>query len=55
MRESIYTKPDGLARVWRTDILPLLVEHHYTQDVGVEQHYGLAGLRAAGLLDTGTP
>jgi 5-methylcytosine-specific restriction protein B len=46
MRSSIYDKPDGIDRVWRHDILPLLVEHHYAQDVDVEQEYGLAALRS---------
>lgn len=46
MRSSIYHKPDGIDRVWRHDILPLLVEHHYAQDIDVEQEYGLAALRS---------
>ncbi len=46
MRGSIYGKPDGIERVWRHDILPLLVEHHYAQDVDAEQEYGLAALRS---------
>ncbi|WP_422755292.1 AAA family ATPase [Micromonospora sp. WMMD708] len=45
MRESVHTRPDGLDRVWRHDILPLLVEHHYADDVDVEQRYGLDALR----------
>jgi 5-methylcytosine-specific restriction protein B len=55
MRESIYAKPDGLDRVWRTDILPLLVEHHYTRDVDVEREYGLASLRASRPPETAQP
>jgi 5-methylcytosine-specific restriction protein B len=45
MRESVHAKPDGLDRVWRHDILPLLVEHHYADDIDVEQQYGLDALR----------
>ncbi|PZG16118.1 DUF4357 domain-containing protein [Micromonospora craterilacus] len=45
MRESVHAKPDGLDRVWRHDILPLLVEHHYADDVDVAQRYGLDALR----------
>src|SRR5262249_12121140 len=41
MRESIYAKPDGLATVWQRDLLPLLVEHHYADDLDVEATYGL--------------
>ncbi|MGN9911109.1 McrB family protein [Phytohabitans sp. LJ34] len=47
MRESAYTEPDGLDRIWRHDILPMLVEHHYADDIDVEATYGLAALRAA--------
>ncbi|TYB36482.1 AAA domain-containing protein [Micromonospora sp. AP08] len=45
MRESVHAKPDGLDRVWRHDILPLLVELHYADDIDVEQQYGLDALR----------
>ncbi|MFI7251301.1 AAA family ATPase [Micromonospora chalcea] len=45
MRESVHAKPAGLDRVWRHDILPLLVEHHYADDIDVEQQYGLDVLR----------
>ncbi|MEU8050948.1 AAA family ATPase [Micromonospora haikouensis] len=45
MRASVHTRPDGLERVWRHDILPLLVEHHYADDIDVEQRYGLDVLR----------
>lgn len=46
MRKSIYEKPDGISAVWRHDLLPLLVEHHYADDIDVEAHYGLDALRA---------
>jgi 5-methylcytosine-specific restriction protein B len=46
MRRSAYDKPDGLDRVWRHDILPLLVEQHYADDIDVEATYGLPALRA---------
>ncbi|GAA4565635.1 AAA family ATPase [Micromonospora coerulea] len=45
MRQSIYAKPDGLERVWRHDIMPLLVEHHYADDIDVERRYALDVLR----------
>ncbi|SFW63549.1 DUF4357 domain-containing protein [Amycolatopsis australiensis] len=37
----------GLARAWRTKILPLLEEHHYGEGMDVEHRYGLASLRVA--------
>jgi 5-methylcytosine-specific restriction enzyme B len=46
MRASIYAKPDGLASVWRHDLLPMLVEHHYADDIDVEARYGFDALRA---------
>jgi 5-methylcytosine-specific restriction protein B len=36
---------DGLADVWRYEILPLLAEHHYGDGVDLEARYGLAALR----------
>ena len=36
---------EGLDRVWRTSIMPLLEEHHYGQSTDLEQRYGLAALR----------
>lgn len=46
MRPSIYQRPDGLDRVWLHDLLPLLVEHHYADDIDVHERYGLAAVRA---------
>ncbi|MER6170806.1 hypothetical protein [Streptosporangium sp. NPDC001681] len=45
MRLSIYQDPKGFERVWRTQILPLLEEHHYGDGIDVSQRYGLAALR----------
>ncbi|MEV4810067.1 AAA family ATPase [Micromonospora avicenniae] len=45
MRDAVHAKAHGLDRVWRHDILPLLVEHHYADDIDVEQQYGLDALR----------
>lgn len=46
----------GLARVWRTAILPLLVEHHYgDESVDVAKRYGLATLLRAIRPDEQTP
>jgi len=36
---------DGIADVWRYEILPLLAEHHYGDGVDLEARYGLATLR----------
>ncbi|MGL3198225.1 MULTISPECIES: AAA family ATPase [Curtobacterium] len=36
---------NGLADVWRYEILPLLAEHHYGDGVDLEARYGLATLR----------
>jgi 5-methylcytosine-specific restriction protein B len=44
MRESAATE-DGLARIWRTQILPLLEEHHYGDGTDVQARYGLDALR----------
>jgi 5-methylcytosine-specific restriction enzyme B len=45
MRPSIHNDPAGFARVWRTQILPLLEEHHYGDGIDVNQRYGLDVLR----------
>ncbi|MFG2005831.1 McrB family protein [Spirillospora sp. NPDC048911] len=47
MRERIYADPKGLERVWRTQIIPLLQEHHYGDGTDVEGRYGPAALRLA--------
>ena len=36
-----------LASIWKTDILPLLEEHHYGDDTNVARRYGLPAVRAA--------
>jgi 5-methylcytosine-specific restriction protein B len=45
MRERIYQNPAGIDLVWKTQILPLLEEHHYGDGVDVEARYGLDALR----------
>jgi 5-methylcytosine-specific restriction protein B len=45
MKASVYRDADGLARTWRTKIIPLLEEHHYGEEVDVEARYGLTALR----------
>jgi 5-methylcytosine-specific restriction protein B len=45
MRDSA-TTDEGLRRIWRTQILPLLEEHHYGDGTDVKQRYGLDALRA---------
>ena len=44
MRESAFTD-QGLQRIWRTSILPLLEEHHYGDGINVEKRYGLDIIR----------
>jgi 5-methylcytosine-specific restriction enzyme B len=39
---------DGLDRIWRSAILPLLEEHFYGADTDVAARFGLPALRAAG-------
>ena len=46
MRDSV-GDPEGLERIWRSSILPLLVEHHIGDDINVPATYGLPALRAA--------
>lgn len=44
MRPEIYRREDGLERVWRHDIMPLLEDLFYGQR-DLEERYGLASLR----------
>jgi 5-methylcytosine-specific restriction enzyme B len=37
--------PEGLDRIWRTQILPLLAEYHVGEGLDVERQYGLPALR----------
>jgi 5-methylcytosine-specific restriction protein B len=46
MKHTVHTRPGGLERVWRTEILPLLEELHYGEGVDVADTYGLDTLRA---------
>jgi 5-methylcytosine-specific restriction protein B len=45
MKHPVHTRTDGLERVWRTEIMPLLEELHYGEGVDLEAAYGLAALR----------
>lgn len=48
MRETVANDPSGagLRRMWRTDILPLLEEHHFgDRNVNVVERYGLEAVR----------
>ena len=49
MRPAVFdSSGKGLERVWRTDILPLLEEHHYgDRSVDVRSRYGLDAVRKA--------
>jgi 5-methylcytosine-specific restriction protein B len=55
MKPTVHTHPDGLDRVWRTEILPLLEELHYGEGVDIDDAYGLAVLRAHLTPPTGGP
>jgi len=46
MRRAIHDHPDGFTRVWRTQLLPLLEEHHYGDGTDVAAVYGLPAIRA---------
>ncbi|MGV0741021.1 McrB family protein [Mycolicibacterium sp. XJ870] len=49
MRPAVFdSSGKGLERVWRTDILPLLEEHHYgDRTIDVRSRYGLDAIRKA--------
>lgn len=49
MRPAVFdSSGKGLERVWRTDILPLLEEHHYgDRAIDVRSRYGLDAIRKA--------
>jgi 5-methylcytosine-specific restriction enzyme B len=46
---------DGLDRIWRSSILPLLEEHFYGTETDVAARFGLPALRAAGSAPAGQP
>lgn len=35
-----------MQEIWEYDVLPLLIEHHFGEEVDIEEKYGLASLRA---------
>ncbi len=45
MHSYVYQRPDALAEVWETSILPLLEEHHYGSPREVLDRYRLDALR----------
>ncbi|MBB4906269.1 AAA family ATPase [Actinophytocola algeriensis] len=45
MHSYVYDRPDALAEVWETSILPLLEEHHYGSPREVLDRYRLDALR----------
>jgi alkylated DNA nucleotide flippase Atl1 len=47
MHRWVHEKPDGLDRVWRTDVMPLVRELTIAVGGDVEEQYGLAALRRA--------
>jgi 5-methylcytosine-specific restriction protein B len=54
MRPAAHADPRGLDRVWRTQILPLLEEHHYGDGTDVPKTYDLDVLRAHVGMDEGS-
>lgn len=46
MRPAVH-EANGIERVWRTAILPLLEEHHYGDGTDVVKRYGLEAIRAS--------
>ncbi len=44
MKPWIYESRAGLAQMWKSDIIPLLEEHHAGEDLDVASHYGLGKL-----------
>jgi 5-methylcytosine-specific restriction protein B len=46
MKKSVYSRPDGLERVWQYEIMPLLEDLFYGQR-DLASHYGLDCLRKA--------
>ncbi|MDO0932016.1 AAA family ATPase [Streptomyces sp. DG2A-72] len=45
MRPAVHTGPAALDRLWRTQILPLLADYHWGDDIDINAQYGLASLR----------
>jgi 5-methylcytosine-specific restriction protein B len=54
MKEQIYERPDGIDRVWKYSIMPLLEDLFYGQD-DLEERYGLASLRRSLPAQPGQP
>src|SRR5690348_5222749 len=38
-------EPEGLERIWKTAILPLLAEHYFGEGRDIEREFGLTTLR----------
>jgi MoxR-like ATPase len=56
MHREIYDRPDGIALVWRTEIMPLLEELHYGQGrTAIADKYDLAAIRKAVAARQATP
>ncbi|MFJ9089263.1 McrB family protein [Streptomyces sp. NPDC102384] len=45
MQDLAHAGDGALERLWRTQIIPLLTEHHWGDGTDVEEVYGLTGLR----------
>ncbi|MFB6556087.1 MULTISPECIES: AAA family ATPase [unclassified Streptomyces] len=45
MRSAVHTGPAALERLWRTQLLPLLADYHWGDDIDINAQYGLASLR----------
>lgn len=46
MEPAVLDTPGGLARLWRTQIEPLLADYHWGDDTDITQRYGLEALLA---------
>jgi hypothetical protein len=54
-RPEIYRHEDGLNRVWKNSILPLLAEHHYGGPPSLLNRYRLASLLGESAADEDGP
>lgn len=45
LKPAAHTRPNGIERIWRTEILPLLEELHHGEMIDLDATYGLATLR----------
>lgn len=51
LRTAVYADAKGLERIWRHQIIPLLQELHWGDDIDIENEYGFAALHEPAGLD----